>query len=224
MHEKIAVIDERIVWTGSWNMTINDTYRNNNQVWRFENAQMATSYRQEIDQLMAGTFGTNKQSFAPHPTIPLADGELEFYFSPEDGINQYVVEAIAQAKQRVLFMAFSYTDKGISQAMIDAHKRGLEVQGVMEAQNAKGTGAAFDALANAGVDILIDGNCYIMHHKTIIIDDKLVITGSYNFTKSAEKSNDENLMMIHSPTLAAPVIEEYARVRQQAEQPTTCGR
>lgn len=224
MHEKIAVIDRRIVWTGSWNMTINDTYRNNNQAWRFVSESMANDYRQEIDQLMAGNFGTTKTSYAPHPTIPLADGQLEFYFSPKDGINQYVVDAINQAQKNIVFMAFSYTDKFISQAMIDAHKRGVAVQGVMETQNAQGTGAVFDALANADIDILQDGNCYIMHHKTIVIDDQLVITGSYNFTKSAEKSNDENLMMIRSPKLAAQVLAEYALVRQQAEQPTVCGR
>jgi phosphatidylserine/phosphatidylglycerophosphate/cardiolipin synthase-like enzyme len=63
-----------------------------------------------------------------------------------------------------------------------------------------------------------------MHHKTIIIDDALVITGSYNFTKSAEKSNDENLLMIRSPQLATQALAEYTRVRTQAEEPLTCGR
>jgi phosphatidylserine/phosphatidylglycerophosphate/cardiolipin synthase-like enzyme len=224
MHEKIAVIDSSIVWTGSWNMTMNDTYRNNNFMWRIVNPSMATSYRQEIDQLMSGTFGTYKTSYAPHPKIPLPDGQIEYFFSPEDGINQYVVEALNNAQSRIVFMAFSYTDKLISQAMIDAHNRGVSVQGVMEAQNANGTGAVFNTLADADIDILRDGNCYIMHHKTIIIDDELVITGSYNFTKSAEKSNDENLLMIRSPQLATQALAEYTRVRTQAEEPLTCGR
>ena len=224
MHEKIAVIDGTIVWTGSWNMTMNDTYRNNNFMWRIVNSAMATSYRQEIDQLMSGTFGTSKTSYAPHPTVPLPDGQIEYFFSPEDGINQYVVDALNKAQSRIVFMAFSYTDKFISQAMIDAHNRGVSVQGVMEAQNANGTGAVFNTLADAEIDILRDGNCYIMHHKTIIIDDQLVITGSYNFTKSAEKSNDENLLMIRSPQLATQALAEYKRVRTQAEEPLTCGR
>jgi phosphatidylserine/phosphatidylglycerophosphate/cardiolipin synthase-like enzyme len=82
-----------------------------------------------------------------------------------------VVDALNNAQSRIVFMAFSYTDKLISQAMIDAHNRGVSVQGVMEAQNANGTGAVFNTLADADIDILRDGNCYIMHHKTIIIDD-----------------------------------------------------
>ncbi len=224
MHEKIAVVDESIVWTGSWNMTMNDTYRNNNFMWRVVNESMATRYSQEIDQLMSGTFGTYKTSYAPHPKVPLADGQIEYFFSPEDGINQYVVDALNNAQSGIYFMAFSYTDKFISQAMIDAHNRGVRVQGVMESQNANGTGAVFTTLAEADIDILRDGNCYIMHHKTIIVDDELVITGSYNFTKSAEKSNDENLMMIRSPQLATLAMVEYQRVRTQAEEPLTCGR
>jgi phosphatidylserine/phosphatidylglycerophosphate/cardiolipin synthase-like enzyme len=224
MHEKIAAIDDTIVWTGSWNMTFNDTYRNNNSMLRFVNSTMAAMYHQEVDQLMGGAFGVRKTSHAPYPTIDLPDGDLTFYFSPVDDINKYVVAEIKAAKKSVRFIAFSYTDKAISQAMIAAHKRNLFVQGVMENQNVKGTGSAWPALESAGVDILKDGNCYIMHHKTIIIDDEIVITGSYNFTKSAEQSNDENLLIINSPSLAAQFIAEYKLVRAQAEQPTQCGK
>lgn len=224
MHEKIAAIDDTIVWTGSWNMTFNDTYRNNNSMLRFVNRTMATMYHQEVDQLVNGNFGVNKVSYAPYPTIDLPDGELTYFFSPVDDINKFVVAEIKAAKKSVRFMAFSYTDKAISQAMIAAHKRNLVVQGVMEKQNVRGTGSAWPALESAGVDILPDGSCYIMHHKTIIIDDEIVITGSYNFTKSAEQSNDENLLIIRSPGLAAQMTAEYKLVRAQAEQPTTCGK
>lgn len=224
MHEKIAVIDAQIVWTGSWNMTFNDTYRNNNNMLRIENRQMAADYMREVDQFMAGEFGTNKIGYAPFETVSLPDGTLEYFFSPKDKPNALIVAALAQATSRVRFMAFSYTDDAIGQAMIDAHNRGVSVAGVMERQNAKGTGSEFALLEEQGVDILADGNCYIMHHKTIIIDDDVVITGSYNFTKSAEQSNDENLLIIHSPQLVAQYLIEYERIRDQAENPLTCGR
>ena len=224
MHEKIAAIDDTIVWTGSWNMTFNDTYRNNNSMLRFVNRTMAEMYHQEVDQLLNGNFGVGKTSHAPYPTIDLPDGDLTFFFSPVDDINKHVVAEIKAAKKSVRFMAFSYTDKAISQAMIAAHKRNLLVQGGMDNPNVNGTGSAWPALESAGVDILTDGNCYIMHHKTIIIDDAVVITGSYNFTKSAEQSNDENLLIINSPSLAAQMIAEYKLVRGQAEQPTQCGK
>jgi len=223
MHAKFVVIDEQIVWTGSWNLTMNDTYRNNNNFLRIINPTMAEVYTTEVDQLMNNQFGNKKQSYAPHPVIALTDGSFRFFFAPVDDINVHVVDAIAQAKSSVHFMAFSYTDDAIGAAMIDAHQRGVEVEGVFERQNAKGTGAEYENLRDAGLPVEVDGNCYIMHHKTMIIDDRIVITGSYNFTKSAEKSNDENLLLIESPALAAAYQAEYARIKEQALNPLTCG-
>jgi len=224
MHQKIGVFDNKIVWTGSWNMTFNDTYRNNNNMLRIENPAMAADYTREVDQFMAGNFGTRKTGYAPFKTVTLPDGTLDYYFSPKDKSNALIVAAIAKAQTQVRFMAFSYTDDAIGQAMIAAHERGVSVAGVMERQNVRGTGSEFAILADGGVDILADGNCYIMHHKTMIIDDDVVITGSYNFTKSAEQSNDENLLIIRSPQLATQYLAEYDRIRNQAENPLTCGR
>lgn len=224
MHQKIGVFDNQIVWTGSWNMTFNDTYRNNNNMLRIENPAMAADYTREVDQFMAGNFGTKKTGNAPFETVTLPDGSLDYYFSPKDKSNALIVDAINQAQTQVRFMAFSYTDDAIGQAMIAAHRRGLSVAGVMERQNVRGTGSEFAILEEGGVDILADGNCYIMHHKTMIIDDDVVITGSYNFTKSAEQSNDENLLIIRSPQLVAQYLAEYDRVRNQAENPLECGR
>jgi phosphatidylserine/phosphatidylglycerophosphate/cardiolipin synthase-like enzyme len=92
----------------------------------------------------------------------------------------------------------------------------------MEKQNVRGTGSVFPLLQKAKVDIVPDGNCYIMHHKSIVIDTSTVITGSYNFTKSAEKSNDENLLIITSEGVAAQFLTEYDRVRERADAPQVC--
>jgi phosphatidylserine/phosphatidylglycerophosphate/cardiolipin synthase-like enzyme len=73
-------------------------------------------------------------------------------------------------------------------------------------------------MVRAGVDLLEDGNPYILHHKVIILDDEIVITGSYNFSASAAEKNDENVLIIHSPEIAATYLDEYERVVQQAEE------
>ena len=70
--------------------------------------------------------------------------------------------------------------------------------------------------------MLEDGNCYILHHKVIIIDERMVITGSYNFTSSAERDNDENLVIVDDPQLARAYLDEFARVYAQAQTPTGC--
>ena len=120
-------------------------------------------------------------------------------------------------------MAFSYTADDIASAMIAQAKAGLVVQGVFERQNATGTGADFAKLKSGGVDVLQDGNCYILHHKVIIIDERTVITGSYNFTGSAERSNDENLMIIDDQAVARTFLDEFNRTYAQAQAPTRCG-
>jgi phosphatidylserine/phosphatidylglycerophosphate/cardiolipin synthase-like enzyme len=119
-------------------------------------------------------------------------------------------------------MAFSYTAKPIAEAMIARSEAGVSVRGVVETQNATGSGAAFGSLRASGVDVLLDGNCYILHHKVIVIDERIVITGSYNFTNSAERDNDENLIIVDDPRLARAYLDEFERVYAQAREPARC--
>ncbi len=107
--------------------------------------------------------------------------------------------------------------------MIGARARsGLSIQGVIEMQNTSGSGAVFERLRSAGVEVLPDGNCYSLHHKVIVVDERTVITGSYNFTSSAERDNDENLVIVDDPALARAYLEEFERVYAQAQAPTRC--
>jgi phosphatidylserine/phosphatidylglycerophosphate/cardiolipin synthase-like enzyme len=133
-----------------------------------------------------------------------------------------VLQRLQAAKRSIHFMTFSYTADAISDAMIAKRKAGLSVRGVFESQNAGGSGADFNRLQQGGVDVLEDGNCYILHHKVIVIDERTVITGSYNFTSSAEKDNDENLVIVDDPNLARAYLDEFERVYAQAQAPTRC--
>lgn len=119
-------------------------------------------------------------------------------------------------------MAFSFTDDAIAEALIARHQAGVPVQVVFEKRNANGTGSAYGLLRRAGLDVHKDGNCHTMHHKVIIIDRRVVIAGSYNFTKRAEEVNDENSLIIEDPTLAQAFAAEFARVYRQALLPTRC--
>ncbi len=222
MHNKFIVVDRAVAWTGSWNVTTNDTWRNNNNMLRFASPQLAADYTHEFEQLSSGRFGTSKTSGTPYPRVRVGDANVEVYFSPEDGVAKYVVQRLKSARTNIHFMTFSYTADAISDAMIAQVKAGLVVRGVFERQNAGGSGADFGRLKAGGVDVLEDGNCYILHHKVIVIDERTVITGSYNFTSSAEKDNDENLVIVDDPALASAYLEEFQRVQAQAQAPTRC--
>lgn len=222
MHNKFIVVDDTITWMGSWNFTANDTWRNNNNMLRFVSDEIAADYAREFEQMFAGRFGTSKTSATPHPQVRVGAAVIEVYFSPQDGIAKQVLQRVTTAQRSIHFMTFSYTADPIADAMIAQVEAGLVVRGVFEKQNAGGSGADFNRLKAGGVDVLEDGNCYILHHKIIVIDDRTVITGSYNFTGSAERSNDENLMIIDDATLARAYLEEFARVYAQAQTPTRC--
>ncbi len=78
-------------------------------------------------------------------------------------------------------------------------------------------GTEYDPFRQAGLDVHEDGNPGLMHHKVFVIDGQIVVTGSYNFTASAEKSNDENLVVIDNPEIAAQFIKEFQRVYAMAQ-------
>jgi phosphatidylserine/phosphatidylglycerophosphate/cardiolipin synthase-like enzyme len=113
-------------------------------------------------------------------------------------------------------MAFTFTSEDIAGAMLEWAQTGVVVQGVAEARNAGRDYSEYERLREVVHDVLPDGNPYIMHHKVIIIDDATVILGSYNFTGNAEDNNDENLLIIHDPEVAALFVAEFGRVYEQA--------
>jgi phosphatidylserine/phosphatidylglycerophosphate/cardiolipin synthase-like enzyme len=223
MHSKFIIVDRRLVWTGSWNATINDTYRNNNNLLRISILAIVANYQAEFEQMAAGHFGTNKSAQTPNPLVRLGGGQIENYFLPQDSARARIVEQISQATQSVDFLAFSFTTDEIGDALIARQRAGVHVRGVYEKRNAEGIGSEYARLLKGKVAVLSDGNCYTMHHKVIIIDQRVVITGSYNFTSRAEEVNDENLLIIDDPAIAQQYLQEFERVYRQAQNPTSCG-
>ena len=222
MHNKFVVVDETVAWTGSWNITVNDTWRNNNNMLRFASRAVAADYLHEFEQMFAGRFGTRKISDTPSPRVQVGAAHVEVYFSPQDGVANHVLQRLAAATRSIHFMTFSYTSDPIATTMIKKAQAGVLVQGVFETQNAHGSGSQFDRLKQGGVEVLEDGNCYILHHKVMVLDDRTVITGSYNFTSSAEQDNDENLVIVDDPALARAYLDEFARVYAEALNPMRC--
>lgn len=224
LHSKFVIVDQDVVWTGSWNFSNNDTYRNNNNVLRIAVPAIVENYQAEFDQMAEGTFGRRKRTRSPNPVVQVGTVTVENYFAPQDGIAKHIIGKVSQAQQRIRFMAFSFTSDPIAEAMLERQAAGVQVQGVFESRNARGTGSEYERMKRAGADVWEDGNCYTMHHKVILVDDQVVITGSYNFSARAEDTNDENVVILSDPTISALFAEEFERVYEQARQPTRCAR
>lgn len=143
--------------------------------------------------------------------------QIEVFFSPKGGCTEAVVAALDKSTTSVLVQAYSFTSAPIAKAVADAHKRGVKVQVLLDKsqRTERYTSATF--LMNAGVPTFIDTKHAIAHNKVIIIDSRLVITGSFNFTKAAEESNAENLLLITDPALAAKYTANWKTHAAHAE-------
>jgi phosphatidylserine/phosphatidylglycerophosphate/cardiolipin synthase-like enzyme len=133
----------------------------------------------------------------------IAPQTVEVYFSPQGGCTAAVVKELDAATATVLVQAYSFTSAPIAKALLEAHKRGVKVQVILDRSQRTEKYSEADFLHNVGIPVKIDAKHAIAHNKVMVIDGQTVITGSFNFTKEAETSNAENLLVIRSPELAA---------------------
>jgi len=136
-------------------------------------------------------------------TAAARSGRCTVFFSPRGGCTAAVIAAIDKAKQSVLVQAYGFTAVPIAQALIAAHRRGVKVRLVLDSDGKASKYNQGATCAAAGIDVAWDAKHLIQHSKVMILDNQLVITGSFNFTQSAETGNAENLLLINDPKLAA---------------------
>lgn len=131
------------------------------------------------------------------------------YFSPGGEATFAIRQALDNAKSTVLVQAYSFTSAPIAEALVKAHKRGVKVQVILDRSQKTHKYSSADFLANSGILTRIDAVHAIAHNKIIIIDNEVVITGSFNFTKAAEEKNAENLLVIHNKELATRYTDNW---------------
>ncbi len=221
MHDKFVVIDNSEVWSGSMNFTDSGTYADNNNLIRIHSAKMAENYTKEFEEMFIDDkFGPDVVAKTPNPRVTIDGTPIDVYFSPDDGVATSLLELLNAAQDSIYFLAFSFTSDDLGDAMRARFKDGVDVKGVMETDQIKSNvGTEYDAFLQAGMDVRPDGNHGQMHHKVIIIDKQIVILGSYNFTNSAETKNDENLLVVYNPDIAAQYLAEFERVYGKAKVP-----
>lgn len=220
MHNKFVVVDGQAVWTGSWNFSINDTYRNNNHAIYIRSPELAQNYTAEFEEMFSNNaFGPTSPANTPNPKLQIGDTLIETCFAPEDECGSQLVALINQAQQNIRFMAFSFTHEAIGQAVEAKARAGLPVQGVFETRGSETEHSEFNRMRQQRLDVWQDGNPYTLHHKVFIIDERAVVLGSFNFSANADDANDENMLIIHNPELARQFLAEFQRVYAQAQAP-----
>ncbi|MCL5429514.1 MAG: phospholipase D-like domain-containing protein [Chloroflexi bacterium] len=218
MHNKFLVIDRYEVWTGSMNYTLSDAYGNRNNLLRLRSVDLAENYETEFEEMFSQKlFGAHSPADTLHRQVKIGDAYVETYFAPEDEVLSRLVELINGARESVFFLAYSITLDELAEALLAAQARGVEIRGVMDKAQAANAGGEFGRLSDNGVDVRLDGEDGRLHHKVLIVDGEIVVTGSYNFSANAEERNDENLLVIHDAGLASKYLAEFWRIWDLAQ-------
>ncbi|MBN1175144.1 hypothetical protein JXA48_00725 [Candidatus Woesearchaeota archaeon] len=212
MHHKFCVFDDYLTLTGSWNPTLRGTELNDNYVALINSKIVARKFLDEYIRL------DNKvEQGTKSLKMKLSNMSVTLCFSPRNNCGDLIVDEINKANTSVKMLAFSFTDKSIADALIDAQKKGVNVN-VMFEKTRISKYSMFYYLNNSNVSVCLDNNPYTMHEKLILIDNTSLIVGSYNPSTSAEDNNDENLVIINgiSKDIFDKVDKEILRLWQVA--------
>ena len=214
MHNKFIVVDEALVWTGSTNIAPRGIYVSDNHALTLRNEALAGIYTTEFEEMfLDGAFGVTSPQNTSNDWVRVDRyTKVQVYFAPEDNAMDRVIEVVRGAEKSIKFIAFAFTSEALFDAMKARMQDGVEVEGIFESRHAGWKDIKIGPLNAAGATVRFDRNPDALHHKVIVVDDRYVCTGSFNFSDSADRSNDENMLVIDSRPLARTFVEEFEKL------------
>jgi len=207
-HNKFCIIDGSVVTTGSFNPTERGNYKNNNNFLIIESEFLSQNYEDEFIELWGGEFGKGGNQ-VEYPQMFLDGIRVETYFCPEDDCDLHLIDELRKATSSIYFMTFSFTHEEVADEILYSK---VDIKGVFEKMQAGSKYSQFNRMKEFGLDVKKDNNSANMHHKVFIIDEKVVVTGSTNPSKSGFYKNDENMMIIEDSSIAKLFMEEFEMV------------
>lgn len=156
--------------------------------------------------------------FAPLSFAATAD--IQVGFSPEGSALKLVLSTTGNAKESIRLMAYSFTSPDVVKSLLDAHRRGVDVRVVVDqnGNKSKASKAALNLLVNAGIPTRTIAAYKIHHDKVIIVDGKTTETGSFNYSRAADRSNSENVIVIRdNPDVAKIYLSHWQSRWEQGQ-------
>jgi phosphatidylserine/phosphatidylglycerophosphate/cardiolipin synthase-like enzyme len=144
---------------------------------------------------------------------------LEAHFSPKGGCTDAIIRELRQARHEILVLAYSFTSRPIAQALVDAKVRGVHVEIVLDHSNEHEMYTDMTFVQEHGISAVIDPHHAIAHNKVMIIDNRTLLTGSFNFTQHAENENAENLLVIKGQPALVKTYKENFHVHKAHARP-----
>ena len=203
MHNKFMIVDSKTVFTGSMNFSSTGlSDYNANTVVIIRSNDIARYYTKEFEQMLSGKFHNEKSKLGLNNKFSISGSIVSVYFSPYDKTSNYIIPIINNAKDYIYIPTFLITHQGISDALISAKRRGVDIKILIDAANTSTMHTKHDLLRKSGIQLKTETFAGKMHSKSMIIDDKYIIAGSMNFSNSGENKNDENCLIIENTSLA----------------------
>lgn len=235
MHNKFIIFDNKSVITGSMNFSKTGLSGfNSNCIFLINSKEVAQIYQEEFTQMLDGKFHNEKNPIT-HKTIKLGDSTITPLFSPKDKIiTKNILPLIDNAKNYIYIPAFILTHDGLSASLVKAKNRGVDIKLIIDATNPNNSRSKVKYLRQANISVKVENYAGKLHSKSIIIDDKYIISGSMNFSKSGENKNDENCLIILDERLAryyrgffeylwAKIPDKYLKINPNPESKNSIG-
>ncbi|MFT4303190.1 MAG: phospholipase D-like domain-containing protein [Candidatus Woesearchaeota archaeon] len=211
MHNKFCVIDNRITITGSFNPTYNCKNRNDNNVVKIESSKIANIYNEYYYSMHEEYITRNRTNSIRNHYI--FEKNIEICFSRGGNCLRRIHHYINQSNHSIYMILFVVTDDWLGDLLIIKKLQGTYIEGIFERRMITRY-SIYDKLIHHGIEIQRDCNPATMHHKVFIIDEEIVITGSFNPSNNAERNNEENMIIIKNPKIAQKYLKEFERIKQ----------
>jgi len=217
MHNKFAVFDNSVTWSGSVNFSDNAFVRNGENVVVITSTVVANIYTTEFNEMFGGKFHNAKTDNTAH-SATVGESTVEIAFAPTDDVENRIVNALNSADTSIQVAMFTFTNASIAQELIAAKNRGVVVEVLLDGTADGSQFSQRDPLCAAGVTVRVETWDSKLHDKYAIVDansssDPLIVTGSTNWTGNAVGANDENLLIVHNADLASGFANDFARLR-----------
>lgn len=220
MHHKFAIVDSAVVWTGSLNWTERDLLFDANNAIVIRDERLAQLFTTEFNEMfLKDRFGQQKfdgKVFTQLRTYTTGSATVGVYFTPSGAPHKIVRDAIRSAKKAIKIAMFYFTDDLVMAELAAAQARGVPIDAVWDFRGwERFEDSEIDDALHLGMGV-VDALPGLVHNKFAVIDDKIVITGSTNWSDSGFFSNDENLLVIESPEIAAQFSQHFERLKRDA--------
>ncbi len=200
-HQKFIIRDGTALLTGSTNFTPTGVHKNLNHIVIVNDEKTAKIYRREFREIARGHFGKRNEGHDPAPAdLKVSNVPIRVLFAPDHSPEMEIMKQMLKAKERIAFAIFTFSkSSGIDDTMLARLAAGMPIRGAFDATQGGQDWAAIKPLIAAGAELfkVSKGNGVgKLHHKLMVLDESVVIAGSFNYTGPANRLNDENIIIL----------------------------